>query len=114
MQADGTWKLQLRLQNYSSVSTTFATVEAKIEVAGVAAGSVNVATAIRIGPESADVVETILKPSPAAAQAVAALHAGNVRYKLAGRIVTSDPQGEYPYTFEGVLSPVPGLIGVLR
>lgn len=114
MQADGSWTLQLRLQNYSSVSTTFAKVDAKIEVAGVAAGNVTVPTAIRIGPESADVVETSLKPSAAAAQSVAALRTGNVRYKLAGRIVTSDPQGENPFTFEGVLSPVPGLVGVLR
>jgi len=114
VQADGSWKLQLRLQNYSNVSTTFATVDAKIELAGNAAGSVNAAPAIRIGPESADVVETGFKPSAAAAQAIATLHSGNLRYKLAGRIGTSDPKGDYEYTFEGVLSPVPGLVGVLR
>jgi len=114
LQADGSWKLQLRLQNYSNVSTTFATVDAKIELAGNTAGSVSAAPAIRIGPESADIVEVGLKPSPAAAQAVASLHGGNVRYKLAGRIVTSDPKGDNEYAFEGVLSPVPGLVGVLR
>jgi len=114
VQADGSWKLQLRLQNYSNVSTTFATVDARIEVAGNAAGGVSAAPAIRIGPESADVVEASLKPSAAAAQAVASLRSGNLRYKLAGRIVTSDPKGDNEYTFEGVLSPVPGLVGVLR
>ncbi len=114
VQADGSWKLQLRLQNYSNVSTTFATVDAKIELAGTAGGSLSAAPAIRIGPESADIVEVGLKPSPAAAQALAALHTGNIRYKLAGRITTSDPKGDYPYTFESVLSPVPGLNGVLR
>ena len=114
VQAGGNWKLQLRLQNYSNVSTTFSTVDAKIEIAGNAAGSVSASPAIRIGPESADVVEVSLKPSPAAAQAVASLRAGNLRYKLAGRIVTSDPQGDHDYTFEGVLSPVAGLVGVLR
>jgi uncharacterized lipoprotein YajG len=114
VQADGSWKVQLRLQNYSNVSTSFATVDAKIELAGNAAGSVSAAPAIRIGPESADVVETSLKPSASAAQAVASLRSANLRYKLAGKIVTSDPKGDYEYTFEGVLSPVPGLVGVLR
>jgi hypothetical protein len=114
VQTDGSWKLQLRLQNYSNVSTTFATVDASIELAGNTAGRVSAAPAIRIGPESADVVEVGLKPSPAAAQAVAALRSGNMHYKLAGRIVTSDPRGDHEYAFEGVLSPVPGLVGVLR
>jgi len=114
LQADGSWKVQLRLQNYSNISTTFGTVDAKIEIAGAAAGSVSAAPALRIGPESADMIETSLTPSPAAAQAVAALHAGNLRYKLAGRITTTDPVGDYQYAFESVLSPVPGLNGVLR
>lgn len=115
VQADGSWKLQLRLQNFSNVSTTFSKVEAKIDIAGTDAGNVDVSPSIRIGPESADLVEAALKPSPAAAAKVAALHgSGNVRYKLTGRIVTTDPAGNHPYAFESQLSPVPGLDGVLR
>ena len=114
VETDGSWKVQLRLQNYSSVSTTFGKVDAKIQVAGNAAGSVTASPAIRIGPESADIVETTLTPSAAAAQAVASLHTGNLRYTMAGHITTTDPSGDYPYTFESVLSPVPGLPGVLR
>jgi hypothetical protein len=113
MQADGSWKLQLRLQNFSDVSMTFAKIEAKIEIAGNSAGSVSVSPAMRIGPDSADVAEVDLKPTPAAAQAVATQN-GNVRYKMSGTITTTDPVGEQPYTFEGALSPVPGLSGVLR
>jgi hypothetical protein len=113
MQADGSWKLQLRLQNFSDVSMTFAKVDAKIEIAGNAAGSISVSPAMRIGPDSADVAEVELKPTPAAAQAVATKNV-DVRYKMSGTIVISDPAGEHPYTFEGSLSPVPGLIGVLR
>ncbi len=112
MQADGSWKLQLRLQNFSNVSTTFVKVDAKIELAGNAAGSVSASPAIRIGPESADAVEVAFKPTLDAAT-IAAMR-GNVRYKLTGRIVTSDPNGDYPYAFEGQLSPIPGLDGVLR
>jgi hypothetical protein len=114
VQADGSWRVQLRLQNYSNVSTTFGTVDAKIEMAGNPAGSVSASPAMRIGPESADVIDVSLVPAPAAAQAIAAAHAGNLRYRIAGRITTTDPQGDYQYTFESVLSPVPGLNGVLR
>ncbi len=114
VQPDGSWKVQLRLQNYSSVSTTFGKVDAKIQIAGNAAGSVSASPAIRIGPESADTVETTLTPSAAAAQAVGTLHTGNLRYTMAGKITTTDPAGDYAYTFESVLSPVPGLTGVLR
>jgi hypothetical protein len=114
IEADGGWKLQLRVQNYSSISETFAKVDAKVEVAGNAAGNISVSPAIRIGPSSADVVEASLVPTPAARQAVASLRSGNVSYKLVGHIVTSDPVGDNEYTFEGVLSPVPGLPGVLR
>jgi hypothetical protein len=105
VQADGSWRVQLRLQNYSNVS---------IEMAGNPAGSVSASPAMRIGPESADVIDVSLVPAPAAAQAIAAAHAGNLRYRIAGRITTTDPQGDYQYTFESVLSPVPGLNGVLR
>ena len=115
MQADGSWRLQLRLQNFSNVPMGFATVDAKIEIAGSEAGSVSVSPAIRVGPESADLFEASLKPAPAAAAKVSGLRGdGSVRYKLSGHIVTTDPAGDYPYAFESQLSPVPGLDGVLR
>jgi hypothetical protein len=114
-QADGSWKLQLRLQNFSDVPMSFAKVDAKIEIAGSEAGSVSVSPAIRVGPDSADLFEASLKAAPSAAAKVTALHGdGNVRYKMRGRIVTTDPAGDYPYEFEGQLSPVPGMDGVLR
>jgi len=115
VQPDGSWKLQVRLQNYSSVSMTFAKVQARIELDGHPAGEVNLAPALRVGPESADIVEAGLKPSPAAAAAVSGLKgSGSVRYKLTGNIATTDPDRAHAYSFEGVLSPVPGLPGVLR
>ncbi|MBS0457271.1 MAG: LEA type 2 family protein [Proteobacteria bacterium] len=114
LQPDGHWKLQLRVQNFSNVSATYSRIEAKVSVAGQDAGMVTASTNLRIGPESADVLDAELTPSAAARQAVASLTAGNIAYKLAGRIVASDPKGDYTYTFQGDLSPVPGLPGVLR
>ena len=114
MQADGSWKLQLRLQNFSNITMTVATADAKIEIAGNIAGSVSTAPNVRIGPESAEPVEVTLKPASEAAGAFTGPTIGSVRYKLSGRIVTNDPTGDYPYAFEGELSPVPGLNGVFR
>ncbi|MBS0212124.1 MAG: hypothetical protein JSR26_02950 [Proteobacteria bacterium] len=114
VQPDGHWKLQLRAQNYSNVSTTFARIDARVEVAGQLAGNVSVSPNLRVGPESADVAEVALVPSPAIARSLSLPTVGNIAYKLSGTIVTSDPKGEYKYSFEGQLSPVPGLPGVLR
>lgn len=114
-QTDGSWKLQLRLQNFSEVAMTFAKVDAKIEIDGVDAGSVNVAPSIRVTAESADPFDVDFRLAPAAAARLSALHAdGNVPYKISGRIVTSEPRGDYEFRFESRLSPVPGLDGVLR
>jgi hypothetical protein len=116
VQADGQWRLALRLQNFSNVPTTFVDVDAALEVAGQAAGQVHLQPALPIGPESADVATVTFAPSPTARAAVAAALADGrgVRYKLAGRIVTRDPKGKYPFEHESALSPVPGLAGVLR
>jgi hypothetical protein len=109
--ADGSWSLKLRLQNFSNVAMTFAQVDGKLRVGGVDAGSITLAPNLRIGPESADVIDATLTASPAAR---AALAAGNVRYVLAGRIVTSEPKRDDPYEFSSQLSAVPGLPGVFR
>jgi hypothetical protein len=114
-QADGGWKLQLRLQNFSETAMTFSKVDAKIEIAGIEAGSVNAAPTMRVTADSADPYEIDFKPAPAAAARLTALRAeDNVSYKISGRIVISEPAGDYPFSFESRLSPVPGLDGVLR
>lgn len=114
VQPDGSWKLQLRVQNFSNVSETFSRVDAKVEIAGQSAGSVSASPNLRIGPESADVVETILTPSPIAREPLTSISIGGVAYKLTGHITVSDPKGDYDYTFVGTLNPAPGLPGVWR
>jgi hypothetical protein len=116
----GEWKILLRLQNFSSVSMTFAKVSAALSIDGKDAGRLEVTPAMRVGPESADIIEVRFTPSAEAAAAVAATVVAtmsakeNVSYKLAGRINTSDPDRNEEFSFEGRLSPVPGLTGVLR
>jgi len=109
--SDGSWLLKIRLQNFSNITMTFAHVDGKLQVGGVDAGSIALAPNLRIGPESADVIDASLI---AAAAARAKLAGGSVRYVLVGRILTNDPKTDAPYEFTGQLSPVPGLPGVYR
>lgn len=116
VQADGQWKLSVRLQNFSNVPTAFESVNAKLVVGGQDAGSFSLAPAMTIGPESADVVSATLRPALGAKLVVAsALSSGqSVRYVVSGKIATSNPKGEYDFSFDSTLNPAPGLNGVLR
>lgn len=113
---DGQWQLAVRLQNFSNVPTSFASVNVKLTVGGQEAGNVALNPTITIGPESADVLNATLRPALGAKlQAASALSEGqSVRYSVAGTIVTSDPKGSYPVSYDSTLNPAPGLNGVLR
>ncbi len=115
-QANGQWRLTVRLQNFSNIPTRFATVNAKLVVGGQDAGTIVLSPDLTIGPEAADVVTTTFTPSLAAKVTVAsALASGRaVRYMLNGRIVTSDPKGDNAFDYESALNPAPGLNGVMR
>ena len=116
VQPDGRWKLTLRLQNFSNVTTTYATLDGKLYLAGEDAGQVHVAPAMAIGPESADVVTVTLAPAVGAKVAVASALASRraVTYTFTGSIHASDPKGAWPFTYDSSLDPAPGLPGVMR
>lgn len=114
--ANGQWTLKIRLENFSTIPMTFSAVDAKLTVAGQDAGRVTAQTSLTIGPESADVFTTTLTPATAGKIAVASALASRrtVRYALAGKITSREPQRDFDFNFESALSPVPGLDGVLR
>lgn len=113
---DGQWMLTVRLQNFSNVTTAFASLHAKLRIGGQDAGEMDVSPLLSIGPESADVVQATLKPTLGAKLAVASALAGGqaAPYALDGTIVTTEPKGSYPFNFESSLNPAPGLPGVMR
>ena len=117
--ADGNWSVDLRLQNYSSIPMRFTSVGLAITVSDHAAGTLQGAPQISIGPESADVVTLPFKPSAEARMVVADALAGRrpMAYVLKGKI-DAIPEEAKSRTFEidahNVLNPVPGLDGVLR
>jgi hypothetical protein len=116
VQADGHWQLQLRLQNYSTVPTTFASIHARLVVGGQDAGEISVTPNITIGPDSADAVPVSLVPTLAAKTVVAAALASGqpASYSLQGEISSSTPKREDKFQFDSSLNPAPGLRGVLR
>ena len=119
VQANGSWSIQLRLNNYSSVPMRFDTVALALTVGSESSGTVQGQPAITIGPESADVVTLTLAPSSAArillADALAARR--SVPYTLNGSVDAGPEDGgprSYAIERSSALSPVPGLPGVLR
>ncbi|MEE7567215.1 LEA type 2 family protein, partial [Xanthomonas sp. Kuri4-3] len=60
---DGSWTLELRLQNYSSIPMRYDRLRLQLGVDGQDAGTVEAAPAISIGPESADVLSVPLRPA---------------------------------------------------
>ena len=116
VQPDGRWKITLRLQNYSNVSTEFASIDATLHIGGQDAGRIFVEPGIAVGPESADVVEATITPTLGAKLVVASAIAArqSSTYTLTGSIRTSKPKGNYNFTHDSQLDPAPGLNGVMR
>lgn len=119
VRADGSWSVDLRLQNYSSIPMRFDSLRLAATVASENAGELRAAPALSIGPESADVVSVQLAPSAAAKIAVAdALAAGRgVQYALDGELLATPDEGSqrsFEIKRKSALSPAPGLPGVLR
>ena len=63
VQANGSWSIQLRFNNYSSVPMRFDSVALALTLGSQPAGTVQGSPAITIGPESADVATLTLAPS---------------------------------------------------
>lgn len=119
VRADGTWRLALRLQNFSSVPMRFERIALQVEVDGIDAGRLTASPDIDVGPESADSAMVEFVPNAQARIAVAtALAEGRpLPYVLDGDIAATAREGrsrDYQVRRRSALNPVPGLPGVLR
>lgn len=119
VRSDGSWLVQLRIENFSSIPMRFQSVDLALRVDERDAGRLQAQPGLTIGPESADVIDVAMTPPAAAKLAVAdALLVGrSVEYSLEGDIAAV-PEDASLRTFElersSALSPAPGLPGVLR
>lgn len=119
VRADGSWSVDLRLQNYSSIPMRFDRVSLDILVGDQSAGKLDQAVGIAIGPETADVVQVALQPSSFAKLTIADVLAGrrSLPYELKGKVWATPEekkQREFDIDARNTLSPTPGLDGVLR
>lgn len=120
VRADGSWMVDLRLENFSNVPMRFDSVDLALVFDGQAAATLHATPALPIGPEAADVATIpVAAPPPGARLALAdALAAGRrIGYHIEGSVAAS-PEGGGARTYrikrDNALSPVPGLPGVLR
>lgn len=117
--ANGSWSIDLRLQNYSSIPMKFDSARIDLVVDGQAAGTVSATPALSVGPESADVVSVPFQPDSAARMVLADVLASrrSLPYSLKGTLSATPEEGktrEFKVDGQSTLSPVPGLDGVLR
>lgn len=111
-QADGGWRLQLRIHNYSNVPMTVERVQLALEIDAAPAGEIVLDPRLTVAANSVELVDAMLPPAPAAAAAFA--RGGGLAYRLHGVIVTREPNGRHASDFSSRLDRVPGLDGVLR
>ena len=119
VQADGSWSVEVRIDNFSSVPMRFDRVDLALALAGQEAASLRATPGLSIGPESADVVTVHTLPPAGARIAIAdTLARGrSIHYHLQGTLVAAPEKGgtkEYEVERDNALSPVPGVTGVLR
>jgi hypothetical protein len=119
VRANGSWSLDLRIDNFSNVPMRFDSIRLAMQVGDAPAGTIEGHAGLSIGPESADVATLALAPSSAAKIIVAdALSRGtSITYSLEGTIDAGLETGSlhsYRIKRSNALAPVPGLAGVLR
>ena len=119
VRVDGSWSVDVRIDNFSSIPMRFDSVALALTVGGESAGTLQARPALSIGPESADVATIALRPSAPARIVIAdALARGrSIGYSLDGTLAAApEDAGVRTYKFkrDNTLAPVPGLAGVLR
>ncbi len=119
VRADGSWEVQVRLNNFSSVPMRFTATNIQVAFDNGAAATLQAQPQIVIGPESADVVTTLASPLPEGRARIAtALADGrSLNYTLGGTVDAGPEDGKartYKVKLTSALTPVPGLPGVLR
>ncbi|PPU13853.1 LEA type 2 family protein [Xanthomonas arboricola] len=119
VRADGSWSVDLRLQNYSSIPMQFERVALEISAGDQLAGKLDQSVGISIGPETADVVTVSVQPTSLGRLTVADVLAGgrSLPYSLKGTVWATPQdkkQRDFSVESRNTLSPAPGLNGVLR
>lgn len=122
VQADGSWRMQLRIQNNSYGEMHFTALRLAMQVGRKPAGRIDQAIELKIPALSVDVATVVLAPAAAAATALTAVDgdgaADAVSYQLSGTATGIPEQETEPREFkvdsDDWLSPVPGIAHTYR
>ncbi|HBK57455.1 MAG TPA: hypothetical protein DDZ76_14385 [Xanthomonadales bacterium] len=116
VQADGSWRVVVRLTNFSTVKVRYGRIDVRLDIEGTPAGPIVFETDIGMAAGAAEPFDMTLRPHADAARTIerALAEGRSVRYSVTGEAAALEPRGRWPQQFEGVLTPVPGLSGVLR
>jgi hypothetical protein len=109
--ADGRWKLQIRLENFSDKTVHYAALKANLRVGGVATADIALNPDMDIPGENADIVETTIAPPLDAQKAFLAdlKRPGGADYELKGTINIPAANKDFKFEHKSRLSPVPGI-----
>lgn len=108
VEADGRWRIALRIHNFSTVPMHYDSLTAELEIDGTNVGSIRMDPAVDITGNSAEVVETRIQAS------VALPDGRDFAYRLEGTIHSDEPDASFPFERESRLSPVPGVANTWR
>jgi len=108
VQADGSWKLTLRIQNYSTFSMHFSRIDAGLSIDGKELGRLEATPDIDIVGNNGDIVDALFKPT------AKVTFGTDIGYALKGTIETSEPKESFKFETASRLTPVPGVPDTYR
>lgn len=108
IEANNALKIQLRIQNFSTVPTTYQNLQAQLRFNTQPVIMLNVPLQMTIPALSSDVISTLIEPTQLL------FTDDKLQYTLTGKIDTTQPKGHYDFTYEGQLTPVPGVKNTYR
>jgi hypothetical protein len=108
VEADGSWRVAVRLQNFSTFPMRYSGIDAKLSIDGKDVGALSVALDLEILANSGDVVEARVQGGSALPQD------RDIAYQLEGTIRTSEPSERFEFERSSRLSPVPGVANTWR
>lgn len=116
VQSDGSWKLQVRLENFSDMTVRYGAINASLIIEGRVAGNISLNPNLDIPGENADIVQTTMIPDTSAQQAFTdnAGKPGGASYVLRGTINIPKAGKDFKFNYQSSLSPVPGIANEYR
>ena len=114
--ADGRWKVQIRIENFSDKTQHYTTFKAELRVSGIAVADISLDPELDVPGYNADIVETMLTPSADVSRAFASdvKQPNGAPYELKGTINIPAAGKDFKFEHKSRLSAVPGIANEYR